>query len=125
MMQLLQMETQNMSAAASARIAAKHSLKVLSRLYEQLGSYDDAVISLCVFGRGPDASEGSASRCNVSAISRLTGIPRETVRRRTKSLSDAGVLMLDGKTYRIAPAFTELLASVCDALTKPAATKSS
>jgi DNA-binding IclR family transcriptional regulator len=55
----------------------------------------------------------------------LTGIPRETVRRRTKSLSDAGVLMLDGKTYRIAPAFTELLASVCDALTKPAATKSS
>ena len=69
-------------------------------------------------------SETSPSRCNVSAISRLTGIPRETVRRRTKSLYEAGVLILEGKTYRIAPAFGELLASVCDALTKPVASKS-
>ena len=123
-MQLFQLETQSAAAAASARVAAKHSLKVLSRLYEQFGSYDDAVISLCVFGRGLDAAEASPSRCNVSAISRLTGIPRETVRRRTKSLYEAGVLMLDGKTYRIAPDFTELLAGVCDALTKPAMAKS-
>ena len=123
-MQLLQLDTQSASGASSARGAAKHSLKVLSRLYEQFGSYDDAVISLCVFGRGPDTSETSPSRCNVSAISRLTGIPRETVRRRTKSLYEAGVLILEGKTYRIAPAFGELLASVCDALTKPVAAKS-
>lgn len=123
-MQLLQLDIQANSNAASARIAAKHSLKVLSRLYEQFGSYDDAVISLCVFGRGPDPSEAAPSRCNVSAISRLTGIPRETVRRRTKSLQEAGVLMLDGKTYRVAPAFGELMANVCDALTKPAAAKS-
>lgn len=123
-MQLLQADIQSNATAASARGAAKHSLKVLARLYEQFGSYDDAVISLCVFGRGPDVSEASPSRCNVSAISRLTGIPRETVRRRTKSLYEAGVLILEGKTYRIAPAFGELLTSVCDALTKPGTSKS-
>ena len=43
-MQLLQLDTQSAAAASSARGAAKHSLKVLSRLYEQFGSYDDAVI---------------------------------------------------------------------------------
>lgn len=123
-MQLLQLETPTAAAMASARLTAKHSLKALARLYEQFGSYDDAVISLCVFGRGPDAAETSPNRCNVSAISRLTGIPRETVRRRTKSLYEAGVLMLEGKTYRVSPAFCELLASVCDALTKPVTAKS-
>ncbi|MDP4823394.1 MAG: hypothetical protein NWR47_05535 [Aestuariivirgaceae bacterium] len=121
-MQLLEMELSTTAHADCARMAAKHCLKALARLHEQFGSYEDAVISLCVFGRCPDTSEASANRCNVSAISRLTGIPRETVRRRTKALLDAGFLLLDGKTFRIAPAQAALVASVCDALTRPAGT---
>lgn len=122
---MLQLDISNASNtpfAAAARNAAKHSLKVLARLHEQFGSYEDAIISLCIFGRGPDPSDAAPSRCNVSAISRLTGIPRETVRRRTKSLTEAGILTLDGKTYRISPAHADTLASVCDALTRPVGT---
>lgn len=124
-MQLLQLNVSsfaNTSTGASARNVAKHSLKVLARLYEKFGSYDDAVISLCIFGRDADPSEVAASRCNVSTISRLTGIPRETVRRRTKGLHEAGILVLDDKTYRMAPAHAEFMAGVCDALTRPGGT---
>ena len=85
-MQLLQMETQNMSAAASARVAAKHSLKVLSRLYEQLGSYDDAVITHCVmasavtafFGNtGPTGQRVIAAAQKKLKADALSGLPRD------------------------------------------------
>lgn len=123
-MQLLQSEGSFVSATsanlAQARNAAKQTLKALTKLQEQFGSYDDAVIAICIFGRGPESIENAINRCSVSAISRLTGIPRETVRRRTKALEANGLLVMEGKTYRIAPGQAEMLAAACDMLTRPA-----
>jgi hypothetical protein len=108
------------NSAAYGRASAKQILKGLTRLYEQFASYDDAVIAICIYGRCSETGEGNNTRCSVSAVSRLTGIPRETVRRRTKAMESQGILVMEGKTYRVAQAAADVVASVCDGLTRPA-----
>lgn len=107
--------TNILSYQQASNATARGAVRAFARLYEKLGSYDDIMIVLSVFSRSPEgglgetASRSIAGRCNVSAISRATGIPRETVRRRTKHLTASGVLTPEGRNFSVSGQWGEQL----------------
>ena len=98
----------------AANATTRSAVRAFAKLHERLGSYDDIMIVLSVFSRSPEGlgetvSRAIAGRCNVSAISRATGIPRETVRRRTKHLTATGVLVPEGRNFAVSTGWSENL----------------